>query len=53
MRGLNNRVAIVTGAAGGIGREISRRFLEEGVSVIAIDVNADALKQLGADLKAD
>ena len=53
MRGLNNRVAIVTGAAGGIGREICRRFLEEGVSVIAADVNADALKQLGADLKAD
>lgn len=53
MRGLNNRVAIVTGAAGGIGREICRRFLEEGVSVIAADVNADALKQLGADFKVD
>lgn len=53
MRGLNNRVAIVTGAAGGIGREICRRFLEEGVGIIAVDVNADALKQLGADLKAE
>lgn len=53
MRGLNNRVAIVTGAAGGIGREICRRFLEEGVDIIAIDVNADALARLKADLGAD
>jgi len=53
MRGLNNRVAIVTGAAGGIGREICRRFLEEGASVIALDVNAESLKQLSLDLKAD
>lgn len=53
MRGLNNRVAVVTGAAGGIGREICRRFLEEGVDIIAVDLNADALRQLGADLKAE
>jgi 2-hydroxycyclohexanecarboxyl-CoA dehydrogenase len=53
MRGLNKRVAVVTGAAGGIGREICRRFLEEGVDIIAVDLNADALGQLGADLKAE
>ncbi|MBN9001236.1 MAG: SDR family NAD(P)-dependent oxidoreductase, partial [Rhizobiales bacterium] len=44
MRGLNNRVAIVTGAAGGIGRAICRRFLEEGAHMLAVDINADALK---------
>ena len=53
MRGLEKRVAIVTGAAGGIGREICRRFIEEGANVVAMDVNADALKQLTADLGAD
>ena len=53
MRGLENRVAIVTGAAGGIGREICRRFLDEGVHILAMDINADALKGLAADLGAD
>src|SRR5437868_11991656 len=53
MRGLKNRVAVVTGAGGGIGRAICRRFLEEEISIIAIDVNADTLKQLAADLGAD
>ena len=53
MRGLKNRVAIVTGAAGGIGRAICRRFLDEGVNILAVDINADALKGLAADLGAD
>jgi 2-hydroxycyclohexanecarboxyl-CoA dehydrogenase len=53
MRGLKNRVAIVTGAAGGIGRAICRRFLDEDINIVAIDVNAAALKALGADLNAD
>lgn len=52
MRGLENRVAIVTGAAGGIGREICRRFMEEGTRIIALDVNAAALDKLVADLGA-
>ena len=53
MRGLTGRVAIVTGAAGGIGRAICRRFLDEEASIIALDVNAEALKQLATDLGAD
>jgi len=53
MRGLKDRVAVVTGAAGGIGRAICRRFIEENVIVLALDVNADALKELAADLGAD
>ncbi|MCO5130827.1 MAG: glucose 1-dehydrogenase [Xanthobacteraceae bacterium] len=53
MRGLKNRVAIVTGAAGGIGSAICRRFLDEGAHVLAMDVNADALQALAAGLGAD
>ncbi len=53
MRGLKNRVAIVTGAAGGIGSAICRRFLDEGAHVLAVDINADALKALAAALGAD
>lgn len=52
MRGLKDRVAVVTGAAGGIGREICRRFIEEDVRIVALDVNADALKSLAVDLRA-
>ncbi len=52
MRGLEGRVAIVTGAAGGIGRAICRRFVDEGVSIIALDVNDEALKELVAGFGA-
>jgi 3-oxoacyl-[acyl-carrier protein] reductase len=34
---LKNRIAIVTGAAGGLGKAISHRFLEEGASLCLVD----------------
>lgn len=43
---LKNKVAIVTGATGGIGQEIVRVFVEEGAKVLAVDLDqaqADAL----------
>ncbi len=33
---LEDKVAIVTGATGGIGREIVRVFVEEGAKVLAV-----------------
>jgi 3-oxoacyl-[acyl-carrier protein] reductase len=36
---LNDRVALVTGAAGGIGSAICERFAAEGANVIAVDID--------------
>ena len=41
MRGLKGKVAVVTGAGGGIGRAISSRLAEEGCVVGAFDIEGD------------
>jgi 2-hydroxycyclohexanecarboxyl-CoA dehydrogenase len=51
MRALENKVVIVTGAAGGIGQAICARFVEEGARVVAVDRNADALKNMEGELQ--
>ena len=44
---LAGKVAIVTGAASGIGRAAVDRFVEEGATVIAVDLDAEALEESG------
>ena len=46
---LVGRTAVITGAASGIGRAMVRRFSEEGMTVVAADVDAAALEKLVAD----
>lgn len=52
MRGLKERVALVTGAAGGIGRAICNRFVDEGVKLIAADVNDASLSEFAGELNS-
>ncbi len=42
---LQNKVAVVTGAASGIGRASALKFAEEGASVLAVDVDEQGLAQ--------
>jgi 2-hydroxycyclohexanecarboxyl-CoA dehydrogenase len=51
MKRFVNKVVIVTGAAGGIGSAISRRFAEEGASVVVTDVNGEAASEVSASIE--
>jgi 3-oxoacyl-[acyl-carrier protein] reductase len=47
---LDGRVALVTGAASGIGRATARRFAAEGARVVAADLDLAAAQETVADL---
>ena len=47
----NGHVAIVTGAASGIGRGIAECFAEEGADVVVADINANQGARVTAELQ--
>jgi NAD(P)-dependent dehydrogenase (short-subunit alcohol dehydrogenase family) len=50
---LAGRVAVVTGAGSGMGKAFARRFAEEGMKIVAADIQEDALAASAAALAAD
>src|SRR5262245_9396157 len=46
MRGLADRVAVVTGGASGIGRAVAERLSEEGSKVVVVDRHGDAAAEV-------
>jgi NAD(P)-dependent dehydrogenase (short-subunit alcohol dehydrogenase family) len=52
MEQLAGRVAVVTGGASGIGLELARAFLAEGMKVVVADIEAGALEEAVSELGA-
>ncbi len=50
---LTGKVAIITGAAQGMGAAHARRFVAEGAKTVFTDINADAGRALAAELGPD
>jgi rhamnulose-1-phosphate aldolase/alcohol dehydrogenase len=47
-KSLSGKIALVTGSAGGIGKAISRKFVEEGAVVVLNDLDQDRLESAGS-----
>ncbi len=52
MSSFADRVALITGAASGIGRQLARLLSSEGTRIAALDISADGLSALERELKS-
>jgi NAD(P)-dependent dehydrogenase (short-subunit alcohol dehydrogenase family) len=53
MKGLQDRVVLVTGGASGIGRATGERLVREGCRVAIVDIAGEACHRVAAELGAD
>lgn len=49
---LTDKVALVTGAGGGIGRETCRLFADEGARLVAVDINEESGRETVAEIES-
>lgn len=49
---LKDKIAIVTGAGGGIGKAIALRFAKEGANVVVADINLEEAKQTASEIES-
>jgi 3-hydroxybutyrate dehydrogenase len=47
---LSNKTALITGAAGGIGKAIAKRFIQAGAKVAIADLKGDAARSTATDI---
>ncbi len=47
---LQNKIALVTGAASGFGEEIAKTYAREGAQVAVVDVNEDGANRVAAEI---
>lgn len=52
-RNFKNKVVIITGASGNLGRAICKRFGQAGAQIVALDLNTTLLTDLEAELKKE
>jgi len=52
MKDFKDKVAVITGGAGGVGRSIGLALAREGAKVVISDIETDAIEKTVADIKA-
>ncbi|MCC9138164.1 bifunctional aldolase/short-chain dehydrogenase [Pontibacter silvestris] len=51
-KALSGKITLITGSAGGIGKAIAKKFVEEGAVVVLNDMNEERLQGAGEEFKA-